>query len=47
MPTAKCFHFSYHVHAKEKTTSGRFRLRLEVIGMVNEDGLETKVSERR
>ena len=42
--TGKCFHFTYHVHAKSKSEAGRFRLKFEFIGLVNEDGLEARVS---
>jgi len=39
---SKFFHFSYHVHVKSKNEADRFRLKLEVIGMINKDGLETR-----
>ena len=32
---------------KSAEEAGRFRLKLEVIGMINEDGLETRVSGKK
>ena len=45
--TAKCLHFSYYVHAKSAGESSRFRLKLEIIGIFNENGIETRVSDHK